>query len=185
MVPPEETLTDPVKESQLVSEMVMIVAAPKESATKKTPWELAKGWKCPNSPDGRRCYHPSWPVAVAGQPPCPSRSLEQTYPLEATCNWSTKEAPTKTLSYTGIRGCSSMEAYSQFHGYDHLFEKPSSEEVPKMPPIPVVMGMMAAPGIETMSTSQVVQDEATGATYLDTVTTSIGRVHLVSLRMKS
>ena len=29
-----------------------------------------------------------------------------------------------------------------------------------------------------MSTSQVVQDEATGATYLDTATTSIGRVAL-------
>ena len=51
-----------------------------------------------------------------------------------------------------------------------------SEEVPKMPPIPVVMGMMAAPGMATMSASRVVWDEATGATYLDTVTTSIGRV---------
>ena len=47
-----------------------------------------------------------------------------------------------------------------------------------MPPILVVMGMMAAPGMATMSTSCVVQDEATGATYLDTVTTSIGRVAL-------
>ena len=52
------------------------------------------------------------------------------------------------------------------------------EEVPKMPPIPVVVGMMAAPGMATMSTSQVVWDEATGATYLYTVTTSIGRVAL-------
>ena len=40
------------------------------------------------------------------------------------------------------------------------------------------MGMMAAPGMVSMSTSHVVQDEATGATYLDTVTTSIGRVAL-------
>ena len=47
-----------------------------------------------------------------------------------------------------------------------------------MPPIPVVMGMMAAPGMVTMSASHVAQDETTGATYLDTVTTSIGRVSL-------
>ena len=38
--------------------------------------------------------------------------------------------------------------------------------------------MIAAPGVTTMSTSWVVQDEATGATYLDTVTTSVGRVAL-------
>ena len=47
-----------------------------------------------------------------------------------------------------------------------------------MPPILVAMGMMAAPGMVTMSTSCVVWDEATGATYLDTVTTSIGRMAL-------
>ena len=53
-----------------------------------------------------------------------------------------------------------------------------SEEVPKVPPLPVVMGMMAAPGMVTMSTRRVVWDEATGATYLETVTTSVGRVAL-------
>ena len=41
-----------------------------------------------------------------------------------------------------------------------------------------MMGMMAAPGVVTMSTSQVVWDEATGVAYLDTVTTSVGRVAL-------
>ena len=53
-----------------------------------------------------------------------------------------------------------------------------SKEVPETPPVPVMMGMMAALGVATISTSQVVWDEATGATYLDTVTTSIGRVAL-------
>ena len=53
-----------------------------------------------------------------------------------------------------------------------------SEEVLETPPVPVAMGMMATPGVATMSTSQVVWDEATGAIYLDTVTTSIGRVAL-------
>ena len=54
----------------------------------------------------------------------------------------------------------------------------SPEEVSKAPPVPVAVGMMAAPGMVTMSASHVVQDEATGATYLDMVTNSIGRVAL-------
>ena len=53
-----------------------------------------------------------------------------------------------------------------------------SKEVLETPPVPVMMGMMVAPGVATISTSQEVWDEATGATYLDTVTTSVGRVAL-------
>ena len=52
------------------------------------------------------------------------------------------------------------------------------EEVPKAPPVPLAVGMMTAPGVVTMSASHVVQYEATGATYLDTVTTSVVRVTL-------
>ena len=37
---------------------------------------------------------------------------------------------------------------------------------------------MLAPGVATMSTSHIVKDEVTGVTYMDTVTTSIGRVAL-------
>ena len=40
--------------------------------------------------------------------------------------------------------------------------------------------MMTALGVATMSASHVVLDEATGVTYLDTVTTSVGRVTLSS-----
>ena len=43
------------------------------------------------------------------------------------------------------------------------------------------MGIMTALGVTTMSASHVIQDEATGATYLDTVTTSMGRVTLSGL----
>ena len=56
------------------------------------------------------------------------------------------------------------------------FRNQLPEVVPEALPIPVAMGMMAAPGMVTMSTSHVVWDEATGATYLDMVTTSMGRV---------
>ena len=50
------------------------------------------------------------------------------------------------------------------------------EEVPKAPPGPLVMGMMTAPGVATMSASHIIRDEVTGATYLDMVTISVGRV---------
>ena len=38
--------------------------------------------------------------------------------------------------------------------------------------------MMTAPGVATMSASHIVRDEVTRATYLDRVTTSVGRVTL-------
>ena len=57
---------------------------------------------------------------------------------------------------------------------------PSPEEVLDTTPIPVAVGMMTAPGVVNMSASHVVLDEATGVTYLDTVTNSVGRVTLSS-----
>ena len=54
----------------------------------------------------------------------------------------------------------------------------SPREVPETPPVLLAVGMITAPGVATMNTSHVIQDDATGATYLDTVTTSVGRVTL-------
>ena len=45
--------------------------------------------------------------------------------------------------------------------------------------------VVVAPGISTMSTSCLVRDEATGMTYMDTVTTSIGRVALSGLNSEA
>ena len=40
------------------------------------------------------------------------------------------------------------------------------------------IGLIAAPGISSVSLSRVIQDDTTRSVYLDTVTTSIGRVVL-------
>ena len=40
------------------------------------------------------------------------------------------------------------------------------------------LGLVAAPGITSLSSSCIVKDDATGLTYVDTVTTSIGRIIL-------
>ena len=57
---------------------------------------------------------------------------------------------------------------------------PLSKEILDTTPVQVAVGMMTAPGVATMSASHVVLDEATGVTYLDMVTTSVGRVTLSS-----
>ena len=38
------------------------------------------------------------------------------------------------------------------------------------------VGLVTAPGISSISSSCMVKDEATGLTYVDTITTSIGRI---------
>ena len=65
-----------------------------------------------------------------------------------------------------------------FLGVTACLRSNSLEEVPKGPSGPLVVGVMTAPGVATMSTSCIIRDEVTGATYLDMVTTSVGRVAL-------
>ena len=50
----------------------------------------------------------------------------------------------------------------------------------RCPQDPLMVGVMLAPGVVTMSTSNIVKDKVTGITYMDTVTTSVGRVVLSS-----
>ena len=179
MIPLEETIPDPVEESHLASKMDTIVNVSKKSATRETLLELAQERKCPKFPRWEKVLHLSQLVAVVGKPHHPSRSQEQTYMLESTCNQPTKEVPIKTPSPAqGLEVAHQWKPTPGFIDVTTCLRTQSSEEVLETPPIPVVMGMMADPAMATMSTSQVVWDEATRATYLDTVTTSIGRVAL-------
>ena len=177
MIPLEETIPD--------HEMDIIVYVPKKLATRKTPLELAQKRKCPKFPGWEKVLHPSQPVVVVGKPPCPSRSLEQTYPIEAACNQPMKKLPAKTPSPAqGLEVAHQWKPTPSFVDITTCLRSQSFEEVLEMLPIPVVMGIMAALGWVTMSTSRLAQDEVTGTTYLDTVTTSIGRVALMSLKTK-
>ena len=54
----------------------------------------------------------------------------------------------------------------------------SPEGAHEVSPDPLMVGVMLAPGVATMSTSGIVKDEVTGVTYMDTVTTLVGRVAL-------
>ena len=67
--------------------------ASKKQAAMEASLKPAKERKCPKFPRWEKVLHPSWPVVVAGQPPCLSRSPEWTYPLVANCNQSAKIMP--------------------------------------------------------------------------------------------
>ena len=52
-------------------------------------------------------------------------------------------------------------------------------------PDPLRMAVLSGPAVATMSTSQIVKDEVTEVTYMDTVTTSVGQVTLSGPRQEA
>ena len=52
------------------------------------------------------------------------------------------------------------------------------EGICEVPPDPLMIGVMLAPGVATMNASCIVKDEVAGVTYMDIVTTLVGRVAL-------
>ena len=64
-----------------------------------------------------------------------------------------------------------------------LWRDPSPTAAIKAPMEPMQLKMMAEPAVAMMCTSCIVQDETMGVTYMDMVTTSVGRVALRSSYM--
>ena len=123
--------------------------------------------------------HPSQPVVVAEQPPHLLRSPEWTYLLMANHGPPMKIAPMKTSSSPqGLEVVFQWMPTPSFLEVTSCLRDPLPEEILDTTPIPVPVGMMTALGVVNMSASHVVLDEATGVTYLDTITTSVGRVTL-------
>ena len=59
-----------------------------------------------------------------------------------------------------------------------LQKNPSLEEAHEAPPDPLQVAVVIEPTMVTMSFSQIMKDEVTGVTYMDTMTTSMGQVAL-------
>ena len=57
-----------------------------------------------------------------------------------------------------------------------LWTQEPSEMASEVPHDALPIGVVATPRISTISMSRIIRDEAMGVTYVDTVTTSIGRV---------
>ena len=62
-----------------------------------------------------------------------------------------------------------------------LWQDPSLEEAHEAPPDPLQVATVIEPTMAIMSASWIVKDEATGMTYMDTMTTSVGQVALSCL----
>ena len=179
VTPLEEVSTDPAEETEPHSAATVPAAAPKEQATREASQGPAVERKSPKFPRWEKVLHPSHLVVAAGQIPHPSKSLEHPHPLMATCNWHTKMAPIEAPS--AVQELEVAQWWTPTPGFLEVtacLRGQLLEEVPKAPPGPLAMGMMTAPGVATMSASHVIRDEVTGATYLDMVTTSVGRVTL-------
>ena len=74
--------------------------------------------------------------------------------------------PTPPQGFAGVTGC---------------LHVPEMVEVDLEPPVGILpMELVAAPGIASMSSRCIIKDELMGVTYMDTVTTSIGRVAISS-----
>ena len=59
------------------------------------------------------------------------------------------------------------------------------EGVCEVPLDPLTIEVISVPAVATMSTSCIMRDEVTGITYMDTVTTLVGRVTLSSFEQET
>ena len=98
VTPLEGMSASPTEEAEPHSVTAIPAIASKEQVARKTSQEPAEERKSPKFPRWEKVLHPSWPVVVTGQFPCPSRSPEQTYLLMADCNWHTRITPTEVPS---------------------------------------------------------------------------------------
>ena len=64
-----------------------------------------------------------------------------------------------------------------FSGVMTCLHTPELVEVDLEAPVGIMhIGLLATPGISSVSSSHIVKDELMGITYMDTITTSVGRV---------
>ena len=171
---PEEMSANPVKEAKPHSVATMPAIAPEVQATTKAAGEPAAERKSPKFPSWEKVLHPSQPVVAAGQIPCLSGSLGWRFH-----NWEMTtgppETPTPTQELEVIRWAMLTPS---FLGMTGCLRSQLLEDVHKASPDPLAVGVMSAPGVATMCSSCIIRDKMTGASYLDMVTTSVGRVAL-------
>ena len=175
MAPLEEMCTSPAKKAEPHSMATTPTSAPDVQATTKAAGEPAAERKSPKFPGWEKVLHPSQPVVAAGQIPHLSRSLGQRFH-----NWEMMTTPPETPSPT--QELEVIQCATPTPGFlgvmACLRRSHSPEEIPKASLDPLVVGVMSAPGVATMCTNHIIRDKVTGATYLNMVTTLVGRVTL-------
>ena len=174
VIPPKDMSPDPAKDAKPHSMATMPAIAPEVQATTKAVEEPAAERKSPKFPSWEKVLHPSQPVVAVGQIPHLSGS-----PGRRFCNLEMMAIPPETPYPTQeLEVVQWVTLTPGFLGVMPCLRSQLPEEVHEASPDPLVVGVMTAPGVATMCTSCIVRDDLTGATYLDMVTTSVGRVAL-------
>ena len=136
--------------------------------------------------------HPSRPVVAAGETPQPTTMLRvkrRTLQLSRTISISPPpkppKAPSPPRSPLPARTLALVRLPTLPHGFAGVVACLKTLELVEvdqgMPVGPISIGMVSNPGLSSISSSRVVKDDTTGLVYLDTVTTSIGRMVLGSM----
>ena len=149
--------------------------------------EMTPEGRAPKFVGWEKVLHPSQPVVAAGNIPQPTRTprlkvgsnqISQMIPIKLPVSplrtptppqpspsmqaLALVRLPTPPCGFSGVTAClCTLE----------LVEVDLKAPVGTMP-----IGLLATPGISSMSSSHIMKDGLTGVTYMDTVTTSVGRV---------
>ena len=114
----------------------------------------------------RRTLQLSRTISISPPPKPPKAPSPPRSPLQAR-TLALVRLPTPPCGFAGVVAC---------------LKTPELVEVDQgMPVGPISIGMVSNPSLSSISSSQVVKDDTTGLVYLDTVTTSIGRMVLGSM----
>ena len=131
--------------------------------------------------------HPSQPVVATGDIPRPTGIPSQKVGLSQISQMIPIKLPVSPLrASTPPQPSPSTQALALvwlltpphgFSGVTACLHAPELVDVDLEAPVGVMpIGLLVTPGISSVSSSHIVKDELTGVTYMDTATTSIGRV---------
>ena len=187
---PEETSAALVEEAIPQRRGMTPASTPKGGAVMRATKEPAMEKRGPKFLGWEKVLHPSQPVVAARQIPHPSRGPRlreeqvvqnpQTKPSRTPATLQKTPTPQKpSLLVQELEVVQPVTPTSGFLGVMACLRRDESlERAPKVSPNPLAIGVMTSTRVATMSMSHIVRDEATGVTYMDTVTTSIWRVAL-------
>ena len=153
-----------------------------------TMWRADKGRGFPNL---RKVLHPSWPVTTTGQTPLVPHKLRQrphswSSGERGAWSWRVEECQqVKQAEWDSTSPPGPLEAVQEVvppPGFKEVMaclqRDPSPATTFEAPLEPMQLEAIIKPAVAMMYPSRIVQDEATGITYMDTVTTSVGQVVL-------
>ena len=166
--------------------------APQGVYTSRVPCEKWVKMEAPPNqfPGWEKVLHPSWLAATAGQAPpeCENMKWRHCHQSSEVRRAWCQRAEEQLQAELAKRNSPSPEPLELMHVVDpppgfegvtaFLWGDPSPAATFKIPLEFTQPGVAIKPTVATLYTSHVIQDEVSGVTYMETVTTSVGQVAL-------